>query len=156
MGITEDKFRCNTAVFSDSPEDWGDLLSTWGYLAHKLGADPTHNPMLYTVPTLAPTALKRKIYEVVFEQFGSPQTFVTPGKFSPYFSFFSSLKLTIPLFSPSFGSLLLRILHRFSRGYWCLLCPRFVHKSTQTNYQPTNIIYLFPLCSPFCHSRSCD
>ena len=99
MGITEEKFRCNTSVFSDSPEDWGDLLSTWGYsfsflflpssliysfpshsyLAHKLGADPTHNPMLYTIPTLAPTALKRKIYEVSFEQFGSPQSFVTPG-----------------------------------------------------------------------------
>uniref|UniRef100_A0A7S4NYM6 C2 domain-containing protein n=1 Tax=Paramoeba aestuarina TaxID=180227 RepID=A0A7S4NYM6_9EUKA len=86
VGITDDsKYRCNTAVFSDAPEDWGDLLATWGYLCHKLGANPAYNPVLYTIPTLAPTSLKRKIYEVVFEQFASPQSFVTPAPLlAPY------------------------------------------------------------------------
>ena len=56
--------RCNTAVFSDAPSDWGDLLTMWGYMIHKLGADTTNHPILMTVPTLAPTALKREMYEV--------------------------------------------------------------------------------------------
>jgi actin-related protein len=63
--------RVNTQVFQDTPQNWDDLETLWGYVFESLGALPEEHAVLVTEPFQAPKKLRAQMTEIFFEKFHS-------------------------------------------------------------------------------------
>lgn len=92
-----DTARQNLAVFSDQPSNWEDVESVWEYIVARLGADPTDHPILITQPALAPTSLKQKMCEILYESFGFPKVYVATAPMLSAYAYGASTGLVIDI-----------------------------------------------------------